>query len=167
MANDFSKNAVAIIFLGITAAIGSVIMLSWRDSQLTSLGTYTVYNESVTPVTGGTEMSVGWCSTVDSCMNQTGQEVIEAANYTVTVDAVNGWCEVANLTGNEFIPAENPWNCTYTVYNISDPRFALPNETAIGLLEYGSWFKIIVIVVVAGGLLFFLNKALSGASQTM
>ena len=143
---DLTDLAIGIVTLGIVVSIGAVILINAGNSQVTSLGTYIVSNEAVT-VSGletGTTLSTTWGQSVTTCNNNSQEgDVINAANYSVSIDSSNGLITMTNLT-SEYI--DKPWSCNYSVYNVSDPRFSLYQKAAMGLGEYGNWFKILVIV---------------------
>jgi len=144
---DLTDLAIGILVIGIVVAIGSSILISVRDSTLTDLETVQYINESV-PLTNAVTsdtLTNTWVKTVDVCYNATGGEVIPTANYTVTIDDF-GVATVANNTASDCIP----WNCTYTTYDTTRADWALPNDAATGIGEYGNWFDIIVIVGIAG-----------------
>jgi hypothetical protein len=146
---DLTDLALGIVVLGIVVSVGAVILGTMKQAQVTNLATYSVNGETVTPLTSGTNLATTWGKTVDFCQNLTGP-AISSGNYTYTIDASTGTISLKNLT-SEFAAAA--WKCNYTVYNVSDPRFAVPNKAELGLAEYGNWFKIIVIVGVAAVIL--------------
>ena len=155
---DLTDLAIGIIVLGIVVSIGAVILLNVRDATLTDLGIGTTINESVVINTSASDtLANSWVRGITECFcNVTGlsvategcggNETIVAANYSVSVSAVDGTGTMLNLTGQNFPDAE----CTYTWYNTSEVNWQLPNDAALGLAEYGNWFDIIVIVGVAG-----------------
>jgi hypothetical protein len=143
---DLTDLALGIVVLGIVVSIGATILINMRNSQITNAGTYSVNGESVTPTDAGVTLSTTWGKSVDFCQNSTTGPVIPAVNYTTTVNSETGVITLKNLTN---IQGANAWKCNYTVYNISDPRYALADDASVGIAEYGNWFKIIVIVGVA------------------
>ena len=140
---DLTDMALGILILGIVVTIGASILVNTRDSRLTSNPAYTVYNESVTPVTAGTQLGNQWCSGVTECFNTTGGFVITTGNYSVA--SSNGICTITNSTTTY----PNAWLCTNTGYNTTNADWDLANNASIGIGEFGNWFKIIVIVGVA------------------
>ena len=145
---DLTELAIGIVVLGISVAIGATILLNTRDSQITNLPTYTVNNETLT-ISGGTgTLSNSWVKSVDAAINSTTNGLFtQGVNYSYTINSGNGLATITNLT--LFKTA----NVTYTVYNVSDPRFTLPNTASIGLSEYGNWFKILSIVGISAVIL--------------
>jgi len=150
---DLTDLAVGIMILGVVVVIGSRILLGMRDSRLTDLDTYSTANESLTTVTEtGEALTNTWVSSVDSCVNDSGT-LLNSANYTVDIGAGNGIATVSFASGGTADFNNTDWNCTYTTYNTSRADWALPNDAAIGIAEYGNWFDIIVIVGIAGVIL--------------
>ena len=151
---DLTELAIGIIVLGIVVAIGVVVMMGMRDANVTSVGSYQVANETITP-SPATTLATTWGKSFGYCANGTGGGVITTANYSVTLNS-QGQYILSNAT-QDMLGTPATWKCTYNVYNVSDPRVALPSDAAYGLVEYGNWFKIIVIVGVASvvlGLIF-------------
>lgn len=146
---DLTDIAIGILILGITVSVGARVLILYRDSRLTDLDTFTTANEVVTAVneTGSTLDNV-WFSSVTEVTNTTDGAAISSSNYTTSVDS-DGigtiYCDGCNNTFNNTL-----WNVTYVSYNTSSPQWALPNDAATGLAEYGNWFDIIVIVGIAG-----------------
>ena len=159
---DLTDLALGIVMLGISVAIGATILNTYRDTQVTSLPTYSVNLESnnLTAQSGSTTLDVQWGKSVDYCQNGTST-AISAGNYTYTVDSGTGIITLKNTTsvfnGQNFL-------CNYTVYNISDVRYTTPDKAQIGLAEYGNWFKIMVIVGVAAVVLALIFMAFGKGS---
>ena len=158
---DLTDLAVGITILGIVVAIGATILVNIRNNAVTELSTYSVVNESVSPTDSGVQFAEGWFSGLTTCNNATSGEVINSANYTVSINSENGVGTIVNLT--DTFP--NPWKCTYSVYNTSEAQYDLPNKAAIGLGEYGNWFDIIVIVGVAAVVLSLIFLAFGRREQ--
>lgn len=148
---DLTDLAIGVVVLGIVVSIGSTILVNLRDSRLTDLPTEQVVNETVTFSESGVSLSTRWVASVDDVINATSGEVLEAGNYTLSVDAGGG---IGTIT-----PAsDSPFNgtsldVTYTIYNTTRADWNLANEVSTGLGEYGNWFKIIIIVGVAAVIL--------------
>jgi len=148
---DLTELAIGIVVLGIAVSIGAVILLNIGKSQIVNAPTYSVINESIPAVSGnGNVLSTTWVKSVDEVFNESASLPITSGNYTLSVDPNTGIGTVTNTTA---IPLYKAWTVSYTVYNVSDPRFAIPNSAQIGLAEYGDWFKILVIVGIAAVLL--------------
>lgn len=151
---DLTDLALGIIILGITVSIGAVLLTQYRDNRLTDLSTNSVVNETTDTVvnTTGVVLDTNWVSSVDACYNSSGHQggAIAAANYTTSVDPVNGYVTLSAAGGASEGYNNTQWNCTYTVYNTTEAQWSLPNDAALGLAEYGNWFDIIIIVGVAG-----------------
>ena len=151
---DLTDLAVGILVLGIAVTIGSSILINIRDSRITELDAGVVVNETVSAVSdSGTDLSVVWVNDVNTCINATGKEIINSANYTTTVNPNFGTGTVSYTgpVGGQYNTTD--WECSYSTYNTSDPQYSLPNDAATGLAEYGNWFDIIVIVGVAAVIL--------------
>ena len=143
---DLTDLALGIVILGIVVAIGSTVLQTYRDAQVTTLPTYSVNGETnnLTAQSGSTTLDVIWGKSVDFCQNIS--TAIPANAYSYSVNAGTGVITLRNTSS-----VYNGQNilCNYTVYNVSDTRFVLPDKANLGLGEYGNWFKIIVIVGVA------------------
>ncbi len=146
---DLTDLAIGIVVLGIVVSIGSLVLVTMRDSRLTDLTGITTGNETITPgYTTGTTVANQWVSGLSFLNNATADsvgEVIDVTNYTSSID--NGVLTITLDSASGY--ANESVNATYNWYNISEAQWALPNDAAIGLGEYGNWFKIIVIVGVA------------------
>ena len=145
---DLTDLAIGIIILGIVATIGASILTTTRDARLTDLQVVTTTNEKATSVADLT-LSNTWGKSVINITNATGGELITSGNYTYSVDSVTGIMTVSNSTATFPLP----WNITYDWYNTSRADWNLPHKASLGLLEYGNWFKIIVIVGIAAVIL--------------
>jgi len=142
---DLTDLAIGILVLGIVVTIGSSILVSVRDSTLTDLDTVSTVNEATTFEQAGDQLAVTWGKSVDACMNTTSGQTILAGNYTATLDDF-GVFTVQNATTTEWEAV----SCNYTTYDTTRADWALPNDAATGIAEYGNWFDIIVIVGIAG-----------------
>lgn len=166
---DLTELAFAIVILGISVSIGAVVLTNMRDSQVTNLGTYSVSNETVTTLgTTGDTLDTTWVKSVETVTNSTGGEVLNTGNYTYTIDSGTG---VATLYSYMSANANTTYNnsnvnVTYTVYNISDPRFAIPSNATSGLAEYGNWFKILAIVGIAAVVLAIIFISFGNRNQS-
>ena len=146
---DLTDLALGIVVLGIVVSIGANILVGVRDSQLTDLPIVTTVNESVTTpaVSTASALDNTWGITVTDCFNSSTNTQIEAANFTSSVDGF-GTISVTPAAGaGDWIGGD--WNCSYTRYDTTQPNWALANDAANGLAEYGDWFDIIVIVGIA------------------
>lgn len=145
---DLTGLALAVVVMGITLTVGVVILGNMRDNQVTNLDVTTVTNESLTTVDGaGEALAQAYFKGITGVVNATGGQTIPTSNYSVTYDTASGYARIAS-TGSH--PYNNTnWKVTYQIYNKSDQRYALPDNATTGLLEYGNWFDIIVIVGVA------------------
>ena len=157
--------AIAVLILGIAASIGSVVLLGIRDTAPTTA--YTSNETTATAVTDAryTYFTNRGCTGVSSCTNQTNGHAIAAVNYTASIPtATDGYCGV---TAVEAKFNNSIWYCTYSGENTSSTAYKLANDASIGVGEYGSWFKILVIVAVAAvilGLIFIAFKPKAEAS---
>ena len=152
---DLTELAIGIVILGISVAIGAVVLHNMAKAQITSVGTYSVLLETITPysTSAGAKLATTWGKSVDYCQN-TSAIALGTGNYTYSINDDNGVITLYNAT-SEYTHAA--WKCNYTVYNVSDVRYSVPIKAETGLAEYGNWFKILVIVGVAAvvlGLIF-------------
>lgn len=167
---DLTDLAIGIVVLGIVVSIGATIVLSMRDSRLTELSTYSTTNETIDFSTGAADkiLDNAWFNSITQVLNQTNSTggasaptVITSGNYTTTVDNY-GHATVTN-TSNLY-PYQ--WKVTYSSYNTTRADYSVPDSAATGLTEYGNWFSILVIVGVAGLVLWLLFSAFGKNSQS-
>jgi len=144
---DLTDLAVGIIILGVVVSIGGSVLVNFRDSRLTDLGQVTVANETTFVNSTTDKLANVWVKSVSTCWNTTAVAKIElpAANFTATISDIDGKATLVNGTNLEYPDA----TCTYVYYNTSRPDYALAEDAATGIGEFGNWFKIIVIVGVA------------------
>lgn len=150
---DLTDLAIGILVLGIVVTIGATVLLNVRDNTLTDLPVLTTANESVNVATTGSDTFANtWVSSTSAtCINASNAAAVGSGNYTITVDGVTG---VGTITNTTTTAGYNyPWNCTYTTYDTTQADWALANNAATGIAEYGNWFDIIVIVGVAAVIL--------------
>ena len=158
---DVTELAVGIILLGVVVSIGAYIMNTQRDTHLTELTTFTTVNESKAAVANVRTLDKTWVKSVVKVYNDSGFQVIDSGNYTLTVDSINGQGKITNTTGNTLYA--NNWNITYDNYNTSSRAdWTLSDKAATGIGEYGNWFKIIVIVGIAALVLSVIFLAFGG-----
>lgn len=143
---DLTDLAIGIIMLGIVVSIGATILITQRDARLTELDSVTTSNETIAASDGGTDLTYGWVNSFGTITNATGGETVASGNYTTATG--NGGVGTVTFLGASTYN-ESDVNVTYSWYNTSRPDWALANDAAIGIGEYGNWFKIIVIVGVA------------------
>jgi len=149
---DLTELAMGILIVGIIVSIGTVVLLNFRDSRLTSLSTVSVSNDTVLLAddSGASQVSTAWFKSITSITNESGGETIAAENYTIAADSFgNGIITMAS--DSEYNATD--LNVNYDYYNQSDTQWALPNSAALGLGEYGNWFTILVIVGIAAVIL--------------
>ena len=159
---DLTDLAVGIIVLGIVVTIGATILLNVRDARLTDLATVTTAGEQISATDGGAALTETWVSGVTSITNDTNASIDYTGNYTVSIS--NGVATV-NWDAASASNGSTPYNVTYNWYNTSREDWALPNDAAIGLAEYGNWFDIIVIVGVAAVILALIFMAFGNRNQ--
>jgi hypothetical protein len=157
---DLTDLAIGIIVLGVVVTIGGSILINMRDNRLTELSTSTIANETITPT--GDTFAAKWYASTINCLNSTTTTVIHPGNYTVTVSSIDGTASIVNTTGTY---GANDWRCSYNIYNTNRSDWKLANDSAIGLAEYGNWFKIIVIVGVAAVVLAIIFMAFGNRSS--
>lgn len=148
---DLTDLAIGVMVLGFTVAIGVRILVLFSSSRVTDLGTNTVTNETTPATDAGDRLAQTWVKEVSSILNISDGTTVPTTNYTTTISSTTGEGTVT------FAPtsAYNGSNVrvTYDVYNLTDEQYALPQDAATGLAEYGNWFDIIVIVGIAGVIL--------------
>jgi hypothetical protein len=152
--------AIGIIVLGIIVSIGASVLINMRDTRLTGLPTVTTANESVTA--SPTTLTNSWVQGITSVQNNSVN--IASGNYTASISSGNGYLTLTNTSATYHFP----WNVTYTWYNTSRADWSLANNSALGLAEYGNWFKILVIVAVASVILglIFMAFGKAGSSES-
>ena len=143
---DLTDLAIGILVLGIVVTIGSSILISVRDSNLTDLATTSTLLEATTITTPGDTLANTWGKSVDFCMNTTSTQTILSGNWTTSISADTGTITITNATATNWEAV----SCNYTTYDTTRADWALPNDAATGIAEYGNWFDIIVIVGIAG-----------------
>lgn len=151
---DLTDLAIGIVVLGIAVSIGSVVLITTRDSRLTSTTTTARGNEAITSgLDTGAALTYTWVESVTDCYNTSGTYLINSANYTVSISALDGTATITNATGEPELANSDgvsAWTCNYTTYDTNQSDWAVANDAAVGIAEYGNWFKIIVIVGIAG-----------------
>jgi hypothetical protein len=145
---DLTELALGVLILGIVTAIGTKILITQRDSRLTDLSTDTTTNETIDLDTGSTTLANKWGTGSVTVTNVSTGATVTPGNYTVSVSALDGTTTITNLTST-WMGASNQWRATYTTYNTTRADWALADDAATGIGEYGNWFKTIVIVGVA------------------
>ena len=147
---DLTSLAIALILLGIVVSIGAYIITGVRDAQLTSLDTKLIANEScaITDETG-CQLTYSWVQDGSITVINSSNPFVHAGtgNFTKKIDSY-GYLHLYNKTENNGDTTE--WNVSYTYYNTSRADFYSANQAVVGLAEYGNWFKIIVVVGIAG-----------------
>jgi hypothetical protein len=145
---DLTDLALGIIVLGIVVSIGAVILTNVRDTRLDNLPVDSTTVAFLGSNTTGTSLGNPYFKGFTSLTNTSNtSQAVPASNYTVS--AVNPVTGKATLT----IKGAT-WNgvnvtATYDSYDTTQADYALADEAATGLGEYGNWFSIIVIVGVA------------------
>jgi hypothetical protein len=159
---DLTDLAIGIVVLGIAVTIGSVLLINMRDTRLTDLPTVTTTNETTFINKTADTLANQWVASVTSCTNSSGF-AIPTTNYTVTIDSIGGTATITNATATAYAEAK----CTYAWYNTSQADWALADDAATGIGEFGNWFKIITIVGVAAVVLSLIFMAFGrGSSNT-
>lgn len=145
--------AVGIVVLGIVVSIGITIVTNVRDTRTTSLSTVQTGNESITVKDTGSILTNTWGQGVNTVYNASNGAQIASGNFSYSVNGF-GQIVINNATQNCASGyCVQPWKVTYTWYNTSRADWDVANKSALGLSEYGNWFKIIVIVGVAAVIL--------------
>jgi len=165
---DLTDLAIGILVLGIVVTIGASILITTRDARLTDLSTVTTANESLTTVTeSGETLTNVWVQSVDACINQTDSTVIPTSNWTSSISTLNGKATVSYLGGAGSGFNNTNWNCTYTWYNTSRADWAVADDAATGIAEYGNWFTTIVVVGVASLILALIFMSFGRSARTV
>jgi len=146
---DLTDLAVGIIVLGIVVTIGATILINFRDSRLTSLSTNTIADEAFSGTQGtAVNLQQRWVTGITSVVNRTDGSVVPTTNYTSAISTADGTASIT-LTADSIYNKASGISVNYTIYNTTRADYDLANDSAIGIGEYGNWFKIIVIVGVA------------------
>src|SRR4030042_6188987 len=115
---DLTDLAIGILILGIVVSIGSSVLITTRNARLPDLESVSTINETMTTVTEtGETFANTWVTSVTQCVNSSNGHVINAANYTLTVDSTNGLGKITYSGGDNTYPNNTNWKCTYTRYN--------------------------------------------------
>lgn len=165
---DLTDLAVGIIILGVVVTVGTMVIITQRDTRLTELDVVTTTNESIdTTTTGSDAFANKWFKELKSCINQSNNVPMAVGNVTVSTSAVDGTATATNASTTAAY--KYAWNCTYTWYNTSRADYDVANDAAVGLGEYGSWFKILVIVGIAAVVLalIFMSFGKSSSGQSV
>ena len=167
---DLTDLALGIVVLGIVVSIGANILIGVRDSQLTDLPAVANNNETTFINATGDNLANTWVNNVDYCTgNVTGSGTITAAN--VTIPSTNYSLAVSDLSGvgtltNSTLATYPDATCTYNTYDTTQPNWALADDAANGLAEYGDWFDIIVIVGIAAVIIALIFMAFGRGGST-
>lgn len=163
---DLTDLALGVVILGLMVTIGATILVNLRDNRLTDLSTVTTSNETITGnnVTGDT-LSNTWFKSLTSIVNASNaSQAVPSSNYTLSTSAIDG---TATITINGATWNGSSINVTYDSYNTSRADWQLANDSAVGIAEYGNWFKIIVIVGVAAVVLSLIFMAFGRNSSSV
>ena len=149
---DLTDLALGIVVLGIVVSIGAVILMNIRDNSLTDLPVVSTTANITGSNTTGTSLGNPYFKSFTSAVNASNtSQTVPASNYTVSaVDPVSG---KATLTINGATWNGKSITVVYDSYNTAQANYAVADDAAVGLGEYGNWFKIIVIVGVAAVIL--------------
>ena len=147
---DLTDLAIGIMVLGIVVSVGAVIMLNLRDNQFSEIDGNTILNEVASINITADTLAESWFNAITICTNRSAgsNAEITSGNWTLT-ETTSTDSNYAALT-NASTTVWGNVSCNYTTYDTTDVRWSLPNDTALGLAEYGNWFEIIVIVGIAG-----------------
>lgn len=160
---DLTDLALGIVVLGVVVSIGTVILINMRDNRLTELDTTIIRNETMN-ANNGDYFSGTWYKSTINCLNgTTGTTVVDPSNYSVTVNNIDGTAYFINTT-TQIVYNGSTHRCSYYIYNTNRSDWSLANKSAIGISEYGNWFKIIVIVGVAALVLALIFMAFGRSS---
>jgi len=161
---DLTELAIGIVILGVVVSIGGYIIVTQRDTHLTELTQYTTTAEKILTTPAGTNLANKWFVGVSSVYNATNaSNTISSGNYTVSVDT--GGTGRLTWLGTSTFNATYV-NVTYSAYNLSSRAdYTVSNQAAIGIAEYGNWFKIIVIVGVAAVVLALILTGIKGRNE--
>jgi len=144
----------SLVMIGIFLGIGLLLLGKFQLQTYERTDSTDVVNETTTAVvnTTGTNLAVSSyygvrCSVTD-CINGTGSVHIPTSNWTATN------CAVASTADSAFI--NEVWNCTYSyTYEESTTATEAINETINATADIPGWLPIIVIIVIASIILFY------------
>jgi hypothetical protein len=146
-------------------AIGTSIILGIRDARLTDLPVVTTANETITSVKESCKyLTNTWVKSIGTITNATSADVINSGNYTTTIVNGHGTGKICAVNANPY--NNTNWNVTYTWYNTSRADWSVANQSALGLGEYGNWYKIIILVGIAAGILAIIFSTFGSKNQT-
>jgi hypothetical protein len=159
---DLYPAVLAIVILGILLGVGIYTMTQTALSISTT--SFTVGNETLTPVNAGTAVS-----TADDCgfqtfaittvTNATSGAIIQSGNYTAHT---NG--KVANLTG--YYPGT--WNVTYSYVGAptaTGGACSALTTSATGIGTFAGWIAVIVVVLAAAIVLGIVINSFGGKNS--
>lgn len=164
---DLTDLALGIIILGVVVSIGSVILVNYRDSRLTSLDTSTTSNETIVATDAGANLAERWVESFGTVTNATGNETITASgNYTTSISSIDGTGTITFVGSSTYNGTDV--HATYDIYDLTGADWALSDNASTGVGEFGNWFTIIVIVGVASVILSLIFMAFGnrGTSST-
>ena len=161
---DLTELAIGVVILGVIVSVGATVLITTINAQVENLPNYRVNNETVTTVNQlGDNLAVQWVKSIDFVHNASSTTILNSGNYTSSINSGNGIGTIFATSTSNFNGTS--WNVSYTVYNISDARYTLPNQAAVGISEYGNWFKILVIVGISAVVLSLIYLAFGKSSQ--
>jgi hypothetical protein len=165
-AMDMTDLALGVLVLGIVVTIGATILTSMADSRLTDLPVGATTVNITGSNTTGTSLGSPYFKDFTSLVNATNtSQVVPASNYTVS--AVNTVTGKATLTINGATWNGKSMTAVYNSYDTTQADYALAEDAASGILEYGNWFKIIVIVGIAAVILALIFMAFGRGAGTV
>lgn len=145
---DLTELAIGIIVLGIVVTVGATILMTTRDARLTDLPVSATTVNITGSNTTGTSLGNPYFKSFTSLVNASNlTQTVPASNYTVS--AVNTVTGKATLTINGATWNGVNMTTVYDSYDTTQADYAVAEDAAVGIGEFGNWFKIIVIVGVA------------------
>jgi len=157
---DLTDLAIGILILGITVFVGANLLLNLRDNRLSNLDLYNTQenialnaNRSITQ-----DLSNFWVASITNCSNSSDvflNASVGTGNFTISYngDGLGTTSITTSAAGDAINLNGSTITCSYYSYNTSRADWALPNNAAVGVGEYGNWFDIIVIVGIASVIL--------------
>lgn len=161
---DLTDLAVGLVILGVVVSIGAIILINVRDSRLTSLPLVYTGNETITASNStGSTLTNTWFSNIVRVYNATDGATLSSTNYTnLSVDS-SGIAKI--VFPNPCYYCGSSVNVSYQWYNTSQADYKLANNASLGIGEFGSWFKILVIVGIAAVVLSLIFMAFGRGNQ--
>ena len=156
---------LVIASIGILLALVLYILSSMGTSFLAANTAGIAVNESVTPTMSGVNLASaglvdGLCRPITYVLNTTNNYIIAAGNYTQT------GCLFSNSTQTCVGCGNNGWRVNYPYTYSADTNSSLATGTVITqFVNFLPWMGIILLVLAAGVVLFFVIRSFAGGGK--